>query len=75
MKVYYGLDEFNKGGEIVATIGTFDGVHIGHKKLLKNLVAHGKICQAESLLLTFFPQSLGHVTFYLLIILRTIELS
>lgn len=55
MKVYYGLDEFNKGEKIVATIGTFDGVHIGHKKLLKNLVAHGKSCQAESLLLTFFP--------------------
>jgi len=55
VKVYYGLKEFNKGKKIVATIGTFDGVHIGHKKLLQNLVTHTQKSGGESLLLTFSP--------------------
>ena len=55
MKVYFGLEEFEKGKKIVATIGTFDGVHIGHKKLLKNLIAHSEKEKGESLLLTFYP--------------------
>lgn len=39
----------------VVTIGTFDGVHVGHKKIIKRLV---KIADAENLqaiVLTFFP--------------------
>lgn len=36
----------------MATLGTFDGVHLGHKKIIEKLLAH---TQAESLLLTFFP--------------------
>ncbi|MGB0403903.1 MAG: bifunctional riboflavin kinase/FAD synthetase [Salibacteraceae bacterium] len=55
MKVYFGLDEFQKGKKIVATIGTFDGVHIGHKKLLKDLISHSEKEKGESLLLTFYP--------------------
>jgi len=55
VKVYFGLEEFKNRKNIVATIGTFDGVHIGHKKLLQNLVKHSKKCDGESLLLTFYP--------------------
>lgn len=36
-------------------MGTFDGVHIGHKKILEKLVQHNKDGQYESLVLTFFP--------------------
>jgi riboflavin kinase/FMN adenylyltransferase len=37
------------------TIGTFDGVHLGHRALLTRLVAIAKKERLESVLLTFFP--------------------
>ena len=37
------------------TIGTFDGVHIGHQKILKKLIQSAKEHKKESVLLTFFP--------------------
>lgn len=39
----------------IVTIGTFDGVHIGHQKIIKRLVTVGKEKQLEPTLLTFFP--------------------
>lgn len=37
------------------TIGTFDGVHIGHKKIIERLTASAKENNLESIILTFFP--------------------
>ncbi|GIZ09924.1 riboflavin biosynthesis protein [Flavobacterium sp. UMI-01] len=37
------------------TLGTFDGVHIGHKKILDKLIQSTKNKEFESLVLTFFP--------------------
>ena len=37
------------------TIGTFDGIHIGHQKILKDLIAAAKRKNTKSVLLTFFP--------------------
>ena len=37
------------------TLGTFDGVHIGHQKILKKLIKEAKSLNFESVLLTFFP--------------------
>lgn len=37
------------------TLGTFDGVHIGHKKIIEKLIQNTKQCACESLVLTFFP--------------------
>lgn len=54
MKVYKNASEYNKNPSVV-TIGTFDGVHIGHKAILKRLVNTAKANQLESVLLTFFP--------------------
>lgn len=39
----------------VITIGTFDGVHIGHQKIIKHLVKTGQEKQLTSVVLTFFP--------------------
>ena len=39
----------------VVTIGTFDGVHIGHRKIIKHLVNTGKQEGLKSVILTFFP--------------------
>lgn len=39
----------------VVTIGTFDGVHIGHQKIIKRLIKVGKEKHLKSVVLTFFP--------------------
>lgn len=39
----------------IVTIGTFDGVHLGHKKILKLVTAAANELHGESLVLTFFP--------------------
>ncbi len=39
----------------VVTIGTFDGVHVGHRKILEKLIARAKEMNCESVVLSFFP--------------------
>lgn len=39
----------------IATIGTFDGVHLGHQKILKSLISHSKKQNLSSVLITFDP--------------------
>lgn len=54
MDVYKDASEYNKKPSVV-TIGTFDGVHIGHKAILGKLIKSAEANQLESVLLTFFP--------------------
>ena len=39
----------------IVTIGTFDGVHKGHQKILKKIVGDSKKLNLKSIVLTFFP--------------------
>lgn len=55
MKIYRSLDEFEPLKNAIVTIGTFDGVHVGHQKILKKLVDCAKETGGETVLLTFFP--------------------
>jgi riboflavin kinase/FMN adenylyltransferase len=55
LKVHNSLSNFNPIKKTIVTIGTFDGVHIGHKKILKKVVAESKKGNCESVVLTFFP--------------------
>lgn len=55
MKVYQGIDKFEKISNAVVTSGTFDGVHIGHQTILNRLNEVAKKTNGESVLLTFFP--------------------
>lgn len=55
MKVYRSLDEFRTIEHAVATTGTFDGVHLGHQKIIAQLVATANREGGESVLLTFAP--------------------
>ena len=55
MKIFHSIFDFNPAQKTYVTIGTFDGVHIGHQKIIEKLVAEAKKHQKKSVLLTFFP--------------------
>jgi riboflavin kinase / FMN adenylyltransferase len=55
MKVFSSIYEYIGTGQSVVTIGTFDGVHVGHLKVIDRLLRHKEVSKTESLLLTFFP--------------------
>lgn len=55
MKVYEGIEQFKKLGNAIVTAGTFDGVHIGHQKILERLKNLAAQTAGESVLLTFWP--------------------
>ena len=49
------IENFNSVVSTILTIGTFDGVHLGHKKIIKKLVESAKRRKLRSCILTFFP--------------------
>ena len=62
MKIYNSVEEFSPDFKVVLTLGTFDGVHIGHQSILKQLNQNAKKIGGESVLLTFYPHP-RHVLF------------
>ena len=55
MKIIHSISNFSSDTSSFVTIGTFDGIHIGHQKILKNLIQSAKKERKKSVLLTFFP--------------------
>ena len=55
MKIYHSVFDFKPSKRTTVTIGTFDGVHIGHKKIIQNIVQSSTDSNTESVVLTFFP--------------------
>tara|TARA_R110002074_G_scaffold105391_4_gene227622 strand:+ start:680 stop:1615 length:936 start_codon:yes stop_codon:yes gene_type:complete len=55
LKIIQSISNFNSLEKTVVTIGTFDGIHIGHQKILKDLIEAAKKENKKSVLLTFFP--------------------
>jgi riboflavin kinase/FMN adenylyltransferase len=55
MKIYHHIDEFKTVKNAVVTIGTFDGVHLGHRKIISRIKELADACEGESVILTFFP--------------------
>lgn len=55
MKIYHDLQQFKSTKKTIVTLGTFDGVHLGHRKIIDRLVNESKTNGFESVVLTFFP--------------------
>lgn len=55
MTSFNNIDEFNSTDYTILTIGTFDGVHLGHQKVLERLTKEAKNNNLKSTVLTFFP--------------------
>jgi riboflavin kinase/FMN adenylyltransferase len=55
MRVFDALPERDTFHKAVVTIGTFDGVHIGHRNIIHQLKTIAQSVAGESVLLTFYP--------------------
>ena len=55
VRIYKGIDELGEFKNSVVTIGTFDGVHKGHQKILSRLNKLAVEISGESILFTFYP--------------------
>lgn len=55
IRVYHSIESYEAGPSPVATIGTFDGLHIGHRKILARLREAAQQQGGETVLISFHP--------------------
>lgn len=55
MKIYHGIEDFKRLDNAVVTSGTFDGVHVGHQKILSRLKEVARKSSGETVLITYWP--------------------
>lgn len=55
MKIFQTTSQFKSHKKTIVTLGTFDGVHLGHQKVLQKVIQSARELDCESLVLTFYP--------------------
>jgi riboflavin kinase/FMN adenylyltransferase len=55
MNIYYNIEDVPFQKETIITIGTFDGVHLGHKQIISRLLEEAREKNLRSMLITFEP--------------------
>lgn len=55
MKIYHSIEDFTRLHYGVVTSGTFDGVHLGHQKVLNRLIEIAQKNNGETVVITFWP--------------------
>jgi len=60
LKIFHSINDFHVAAgntikKTILTLGTFDGVHFGHRKILEKVTQNTEKDKYESLVLTFFP--------------------
>ncbi|MFC4815701.1 bifunctional riboflavin kinase/FAD synthetase [Flavobacterium sp. GCM10023249] len=62
MKVFHSIFDFSTPVKTIVTLGTFDGVHLGHKKIIAKLLKSAKMDNLETVVVTFaqHPRNVLH---------------
>lgn len=55
MRIYESLEAFQKPSKAIVSMGTFDGVHLGHQQLLQQLLKNAREVGGEAVVVTFWP--------------------
>ena len=55
MQIHRNPDELPAFRNAVVTIGTFDGVHMGHRQIIYKLIDEASACNGETVIITFHP--------------------
>jgi riboflavin kinase / FMN adenylyltransferase len=55
LKTYFSISDFISKTKTIVTIGTFDGVHVGHKLIVEKLFHASQKTDFETVILSFFP--------------------
>lgn len=55
LKIFHSIKDFSSTKKTILTLGTYDGVHVGHQKILERVIHSTEDQKHESLVLTFFP--------------------
>ncbi len=73
MHVHFDTDNLPQFKNAVITIGTFDGVHTGHKKIIEQLKTEAASINGETVIITFHPHPRKIVSHKKTFILNTLE--
>jgi riboflavin kinase / FMN adenylyltransferase len=73
MKRVYGLEQVERDATSVVTVGTFDGVHLGHQAIIRYLGRRAAAQKGSSVVVTFDPHPREVVRGELVPLLTTIE--
>jgi riboflavin kinase / FMN adenylyltransferase len=55
MRIYHNIDLFQPVPNPVVTVGTFDGVHLGHQQIFALMKEEAQRCGGETVVVTFYP--------------------
>ena len=73
MKVTKGLKNAVSSKPSILTLGTFDGIHQGHRTIISKLISESKKYDLKSIILTFFPHPRNIVSFKKIKSINTID--